>query len=54
MKQQMFRTIFAKQMQKILPGANVQSIIDKAFTHKMLNHVKVDNITLDYIINHEV
>jgi glycosyltransferase involved in cell wall biosynthesis len=54
MKQQMFRTIFAKQMQKILPGANVQSIIDKAFTHKMLNHVKVDNITLDYIINHEI
>jgi len=53
-KQEIFRTIFAKQMQKILPGANVQSIIDKAFTHKMLNYVEVDNITLDYIINHEV
>jgi glycosyltransferase involved in cell wall biosynthesis len=53
-KQQMFRTIFIKQMQKILPSTNVQLIIDKVFSHKMLNYVEVDNITLDYIMNHEV
>jgi glycosyltransferase involved in cell wall biosynthesis len=53
-KQQMFRTIFAEQMQKILPEANVKLLIDNAFTHKMLNYMKVDNITLDYIINHEI
>ena len=50
----MFRAIFAEQVQKILPEINVQSIIDNAFSHKMLNHIKIDNITLDYIIKHEV
>lgn len=53
-KQQMFRAIFAEQVQKILPEINVQLIIDNAFSHKMLNHIKIDNITLDYIIKHEV
>jgi glycosyltransferase involved in cell wall biosynthesis len=53
-KQQMFRTIFAEQIQKILPETNIQSTIDKAFSHKMLNYIEIDNITLDYIINHEV
>ena len=53
-KQQMFRTIFVEQIQKILPETNIQSTIDKAFSHKMLNYIEIDNITLDYIINHEV
>lgn len=53
-KQQMFRTIFDRQIQKILPNMDAKSIIDNAFSHKMLNHIKIDNITLDYIIKHEV
>jgi glycosyltransferase involved in cell wall biosynthesis len=53
-KQQMFRTIFAKQMQKILPEVDINPVVDRVFSNKMLNYMKVDNITLDYIINHEI
>jgi glycosyltransferase involved in cell wall biosynthesis len=53
-KQQMFRTIFAEQLQKSIPDTNIKLVVDKMFSHKMLNHIKIDNITLDYIMNHEV
>ncbi len=49
-RQQIFKNIFTSQMQKIMPDKNAQSIIDKIFTHKMLNYVEIDNITFEKVV----
>ena len=49
-KQQIFRAFFVNQMQNILPDTNIQSLIDKIFTHKMLNYVDVNDITFEKVL----
>lgn len=53
-QQQNFRNIFINYLYTIFPDYNMEQILRSSFSNKMLNHVSMDNLDLDYIINYEI
>lgn len=53
-KQNTFKRIFVKYLQSLLPEKEIENIVNKEFSNKMLYHIKMENLTLEYIMNHEV
>lgn len=53
-QQNTFRRIFIKYLNDLLPDRNIENIVEKEFSNKMLYHIKMENLTLEYIMNYEV
>lgn len=53
-QQNIFKNIFIKYAQELLPNKNIETIVKAEFSNKMLYHIKIENLTLDYIMNYEI
>jgi glycosyltransferase involved in cell wall biosynthesis len=53
-QQNNFRNIFIKYAQKLLPTLDIKNIVNLEYSNKMLYHTKIENLTLDYIMNYEI